>query len=148
LTYFLPTDIPATFTASPKGFAHRVRRCHGAGGSDETGFVVKGRELEVVFAQERARLLNEMRGQAVNHQNRDRKKVEEMTGPQRGRGSGGGGDRGREGGGGDRDAVAVGRGVSGGNFQRSSPFERVKAHENAQRHRQLSCHGMANHKRT
>jgi len=32
-------------------------------------FVIKGRELEVVFAQERRKTPNEMRGRVVNQQN-------------------------------------------------------------------------------
>jgi hypothetical protein len=103
-------------------------------------FVVKGRELEVVFAQERRKTPNEMRGRVVNHQNRGR---EEGGGgderpPQRGRGGSGGGDRGRGGGGGGGSSGERGRGGGGsgggdrggagggGNFQRSSSFERHK----------------------
>lgn len=63
-------------------------------------FVIKGRELEVVFAQERRKTPNEMRGRVVNQQNRGRPS--------------GGGDRG-----GDR----------GGQFDRSSSFERHKQKE-------------------
>jgi RNA recognition motif-containing protein len=129
------TDIPRDFhSQQPKGFAfiEYATDAMAREARDEMDrFVVKGRELEVVFAQERRKTPNEMRGRVVNHQNRD----EEGGGddrPQRGRGGGdrgrgggggGGGDRGRGGGGGgDRG----GGGGGGGNFQRSSSFERAK----------------------
>ena len=69
-------------------------------------FLMKGRELEVVYAQEKRKSPREMRGRVV-----DGKEVVEGKG--RG-GRGGGDERGRGGGGG------------GGDFQRSSSFERHK----------------------
>lgn len=82
-------------------------------------FVIKGHEIEVVFAQERRKTPHEMRGRSV-----DEPEEKNDSPPRRGdpppRGSGGpGGDR-RGGGGG------------GGGFERSSSFERHKQRERDQ----------------
>ena len=69
-------------------------------------FMMKGRELEVVFAQERRKTPNEMRGRVVNQQNRS----------DDGGSSGGGGGGGR-----------------GDSFERSSSFERHKQREREER---------------
>jgi nucleolin len=132
------TDIPRDFhSQQPKGFAfiEYATDAMAREARDEMDrFVVKGRELEVVFAQERRKTPNEMRGRVVNHPNREDGGGDER--PQRGRGGsgggGGGGDRGRGGGGGDRGRGGGGGGGDrgggggGGNFQRSSSFERAK----------------------
>ena len=68
-------------------------------------FPIKGRELEVVFAQERRKTPGEMRVRGGAPGERERGGA-----PSSGRGRGGGGDRGR---GGDRD-----RGRGGRNFER------------------------------
>jgi RNA recognition motif-containing protein len=131
------TDIPRDFhSQQPKGFAfiEYATDAMAREARDEMDrFVVKGRELEVVFAQERRKTPNEMRGRVVNHQNRDEggggderpPRGRGGSGGDRGRG-GGGGDRGRGGGGGGGDRGGGGGGGGGGNFQRSSSFERAK----------------------
>jgi FUS-interacting serine-arginine-rich protein 1 len=65
--------IPRDFhSQQPKGFAFIEYADAGmaAEARDEMNrFVIKGRELEVVFAQERRKTPNEMRGRVVNKQN-------------------------------------------------------------------------------
>jgi FUS-interacting serine-arginine-rich protein 1 len=65
--------IPRDFhSQNPKGFAFIEYADAGmaAEARDEMNrFVIKGRELEVVFAQERRKTPNEMRGRVVNKQN-------------------------------------------------------------------------------
>jgi FUS-interacting serine-arginine-rich protein 1 len=96
---YIPRDY---HSQQPKGFAfieYATAEQANEARMEMDRFVIKGRELEVVFAQERRKTPNEMRGRVVNQQNRGR---------QDGRGGGdggGGGGRGRE---------------------RSSSFERAK----------------------
>lgn len=65
--------IPRDFHShQPKGFAfiEYASASKAAEARDEMNrFVIKGRELEVVFAQERRKTPNEMRGRVVNQQN-------------------------------------------------------------------------------
>jgi len=68
-------------------------------------FVIRGRELEVVFAQERRKTPNEMRGRVVSSP------PGSASGGVGGGSAGGGGGGGSAGGGGRRDR-------SGGNFER------------------------------
>lgn len=65
--------IPRDFhSQQPKGFAfiEYANAAMAAEARDEMNrFFIKGRELEVVFAQERRKTPNEMRGRVVNQQN-------------------------------------------------------------------------------
>lgn len=66
---YIPRDF---FSHQPKGFAfiEYANPERAAEARDEMNhFVIKGRELEVVFAQERRKTPNEMRGRVVNQQN-------------------------------------------------------------------------------
>lgn len=67
--------IPRDFhSQQPKGFAfiEYATAALAAEARDEMDrFVIKGREIEVVFAQERRKTPNEMRGRVVNQQNRE-----------------------------------------------------------------------------
>ena len=66
---YIPRDY---FSHQPKGFAfiEYANPERAAEARDEMNhFVIKGRELEVVFAQERRKTPNEMRGRVVNQQN-------------------------------------------------------------------------------
>jgi RNA recognition motif-containing protein len=144
-SFYFRADIPRDFhSQQPKGFAfieYATDQMAREARDEMDRFVVKGRELEVVFAQERRKTPNEMRGRVVNHQNRGRD-------GERGGSSGGGGDRGggggrdRGGGGGDRGGGGRdrggnggdrggggGNGGAGGDFKRSSSFERHKQKE-------------------
>lgn len=91
---YIPRDY---HSQQPKGFAFveysNLREAVEAR-EEMDRFVMKGRELEVVFAQERRKTPDEMRSRVVNLQNH----------PDEGGGGGGGRrDRGGGGGGGDRD---------------------------------------------
>ena len=99
----------------PKGFAfieYATPEMAREAREEMNKFLMKGRELEVVYAQEKRKTPNEMRGRVVDG------KFEAGNGG----GHGGGGRRGGNGG---------GRGGRGGGeeFQRSSSFERMKSRE-------------------
>jgi hypothetical protein len=105
---YIPRDY---HSQQPKGFAfiEYATPEMARGARDEmNGFRINGRPLEVVFAQERRKTPNEMRGRVVNQQNRA---PEEGGRDRRGRG-GGGGERG--GGGGERGGGGGERGGGGG----------------------------------
>jgi FUS-interacting serine-arginine-rich protein 1 len=110
--------IPRDFhSQQPKGFAfieYATAALASEARDEMDRFVVKGRELEVVFAQERRKTPNEMRGRVVNQQNRGEEEEEgegaEGQAPPAGRSTGGG----------------------GGGFQRSSSFERHKQNQRGQ----------------
>jgi len=66
---YIPRDY---HSHQPKGFAfiEYATPAQAAEARDEMNrFIIKGRELEVVFAQERRKTPNEMRGRVVNQQN-------------------------------------------------------------------------------
>ena len=115
--------IPRDFhSQQPKGFAfieYATAEMAREARDEMNKFIVKGRELEVVFAQERRKTPNEMRGRVVNHQNRGSERDDSRGSGGDDRRGGGGDDR-REGGGDDRKP---------GGFQRSSSFERHKQRE-------------------
>jgi RNA recognition motif-containing protein len=68
--------IPRDFhSQQPKGFAfieYATPRMAREARDEMHKFRIKGRELEVVFAQERRKTPNEMRGRVVNDSNRER----------------------------------------------------------------------------
>lgn len=105
--------IPRDFhSQQPKGFAFVEYATHDQASEareEMNRFVMKGRELEVVFAQEKRKTPDQMRGRVFSG-----------AGDRRGRG---GGDRDRDRG--DRDRGGGG----GGDFERSSSFERHKRRE-------------------
>jgi hypothetical protein len=112
--------IPRDFhSQQPKGFAfieYATPEMAREAREEMVGFRVKGRDLEVVFAQERRKTPNEMRGRVVNQQNRE---GEEEPPRGRDRGRGGGRDRGREGGrGGGREGGRGGGREGGGRENR------------------------------
>ena len=105
---YIPRDY---HSQQPKGFAfieYATPEMAREAREEMNKFLMKGRELEVVYAQEKRKTPNEMRGRVVDG------KFEA--------GNGGGGRRGGNGG---------GRGGRGGGeeFQRSSSFERMKSRE-------------------
>jgi FUS-interacting serine-arginine-rich protein 1 len=65
--------IPRDFhSQQPKGFAfieYATAEMAKEARDEMNRFVIKGREIEVVFAQERRKTPNEMRGRVVNQQN-------------------------------------------------------------------------------
>ena len=78
---YIPRDY---HSHQPKGFAfiEYATPAMAAEARDEMNrFIVKGRELEVVFAQERRKTPNEMRGRVVNQQNHDDTAPEEQRRP-------------------------------------------------------------------
>lgn len=102
---YIPRDY---HSQQPKGFAfieYETPDMAREAREEMDRFVIRGRELEVVFAQERRKTPNEMRGRVVSSPD--------------GQSNGG-----RGGGGGGRDGSR-----SGGNFERSSSFERHKQRE-------------------
>lgn len=108
---YIPRDY---HSQQPKGFAfieYATPEMAREAREEMNKFLMKGRELEVVYAQEKRKTPNEMRGRVVDG------KFEA------GNGGGGGGRRG-SGGGGTR-----GGGRGGEEFQRSSSFERMKRRE-------------------
>lgn len=69
---YIPRDYHSN---QPKGFAfieYATAEQAEEAREEMDRFVVKGRELEVVFAQEKRKTPNEMRGRVVNQQNRGR----------------------------------------------------------------------------
>ena len=108
---YIPRDY---HSQQPKGFAfieYETPEMAQEARDEMDRFVVRGRELEVVFAQERRKTPNEMRGRVV---------------PELGER---GGDRGGSSvGGGSADGGGGGR-RGGGEFERSSSFERHKQRE-------------------
>lgn len=67
---YIPRDY---HSQQPKGFAfieYATAALAAAARDEMDRFVIKGRSLEVVFAQERRKTPNEMRGRVVNQQNR------------------------------------------------------------------------------
>lgn len=109
---YIPRDY---HSQQPKGFAfieYATPEMAREAREEMNKFLMKGRELEVVYAQEKRKTPNEMRGRVVDG------KFEAGNGG----GHGGGGRRGGNGG---------GRGGRGGGdeFQRSSSFERMKRRE-------------------
>ena len=110
---YIPRDY---HSQQPKGFAfieYATPEMAREAREEMNKFLMKGRELEVVYAQEKRKTPNEMRGRVVDG------KFEAGNGGGHG---GGGGRRGGNGG---------GRGGRGGGeeFQRSSSFERMKRRE-------------------
>jgi FUS-interacting serine-arginine-rich protein 1 len=91
---YIPRDY---HSQQPKGFAfieYATPEMAREAREEMNKFLMKGRELEVVYAQEKRKTPNEMRGRVVDG------KFEQTGGGGRGRGNGSGGGGGRGGGGG------------------------------------------------
>ena len=138
--------IPRDFHShQPKGFAfveYANSKNAEEAKTEMDRFLIRGRELEVLFAQEKRKTPNEMRGRGSDDEDEDertRGNGKDGGGGERGRGGGGersrggGGERGR-GGGGERGGGGGGerRDGGGGDFNRSSSFERHKQREREQ----------------